>query len=136
MQSPTLEFLSQHDGLIITIHQHRYGDVVIALITPSDAADKVISSIEDCNGEYEWELWGLRDSWWPIVTGGTIPDALDRLDRFLYDHKPDWYSMQIGIQQTIEQAISDRHEKCKVKSFDELRDAIYRWSQGDEVDFF
>jgi hypothetical protein len=128
------EFLDLSVGLVVSLHTHRYGGGIIAMICPSDKVEDFVDSIEDNNGEMEWELWGLRESWYPIVEGTGVNDALNRLRAKLVAEKVDWATIITGISILPEfPRVHVKRVKCKVVTMSELHHVIAIWSQGEPV---
>jgi len=136
-EKAVLEFMDNGEDWVLTLHQYRYGGSVIAMICHQEAVEKTIDSIEGQNGEYEHELWGLHGTWYPSDVGGTISKAVHNLGKFLVSHREEWDLIRFGMRRVIEDSVSTKYrEKCLIKSFESLRDAMYQWNEGEEVRFF
>ena len=127
------EFLDQDVNLVVSLHTHRYGGGIVAMVCRHDRVEDFVDNVEDNNGETEWELWGMRDSWYPIVEGEGISDALNRLRAKLVAEKEDWTAIITGI--SIVPRFPSRAEgrvKCKVVTVEQLRIAHTAWNLGAE----
>lgn len=126
-----LEFLEMGDDLVVSLHTHRYGGGIVAMVCRPDRLDDFVDSIEGNNGESEWELWGLRDSWYPVVEGSSINDALNRLRAKLKSDRAHWSVIHtaISIMPSFPSPAKER-VKCKVVTFDDLHNAISKWNEG------
>lgn len=127
-------FMDLGNDLVVSLHTHRYGGGIVAMVCCSSNVNDFVDSVEDNNGESEWEHWGLRDSWYPIAEGEGISDALNRLRSKLEQCREDWSSIitAIEIMPRFPCAAVAR-VKCKVVAIDQLRDAIQKWNDGVEI---
>jgi hypothetical protein len=129
------EFLDLDVGLVVSLHTYRYGGGIIAMVCPAGKVEDYVDSTEDNNGEMEWELWGLRDSWYPIVEGDGISDALNRLRAKLLAEKADWNAIITGISILREfPYVHGKRVKCKTVSMSELHHLNAIWAQGESFD--
>lgn len=135
-EKAVLEFMDTGEDWVMTIHEHRYGGAVVALICHQEAVEKIIDSIEGQNGEREHELWGLQDAWYPAQFGGSPTKAIHNLGKFLLEHKEEWDIMRFGIRRLIEDHVGSYRQKCLVKTFEALRTAMCEWNKGEEIRFF
>jgi len=134
------DFLKLGNNLVVSLHTHRYGGGTIAMVVDADNVSKFVDSFEDLNGECEWELWGLRDTWYPAVEGNSPEDALNKLRDKLSELRGNWYEVFFGIENL---SIACKHpvvlrEKCLVTTMEQLQSGRHMWNNGDDdvVAFF
>lgn len=135
MSHNTIEdFLSESDDLIVSLHSHRYNDAVIAIVCPSGSVSKFVDSVEGHNGEREWQLWGLMDSWYPIAAGCSSLDALKNLAIKLEKQRGEWSDVRFGIERVSVAApyAAQGKFKCKVDTHAKLVESIYAWNHSAE----
>lgn len=77
----TLEELLNHYDLKLVVVESRYGGGYFAGIEIED--HPVIETVNDLNGETEWEFYGVRyrndDNWYPVTWGINVVDAVKAL---------------------------------------------------------
>lgn len=135
LTSAIQEFMAMGCELVMTVHQHRYGGEMIALITSTRAVENVVDSIEDKNGEQEWELWGLMNAWYPVAFGANIGEAVKNLEERLDKYRADWKAIHFGMER-ISNAPRGSY-LCAVRTTDDLYRAMDAWNTGkDEITFF
>lgn len=129
------EFLETTDNLVVSLHDARYGGGIIASVCCIDQVTKVIESFEDCNGEWEMQLWGLMDSWYPYAHGESINEALNLLRMKLTGYRDHWSAIRFGLI-LMASASPPAHcmKTCKVVTLTELEHAFAVWNTATRND--
>lgn len=77
-----VEELLQLYGKQLSVVEHRYGCGYVVCVEGIDD-DSILDSVNDMNGESQWELYGLwtDDSWFPVASGSTVVEAIENLGK-------------------------------------------------------
>lgn len=133
------DFLELSPNFVVSLHTHRYGGSIIAMIVYADSVSKFVDSFEDNNGETEWELWGLADSWYPAAYADSVNGALNCLRDKLQACRDSWSIIHFGMEQLTASAphpVASK-SKCNVMTLGQLQLANDAWNHGpDEINFF
>lgn len=125
-------FLQTTAFFTVVVSQYRYGGYV-AFIMKEDIASQLMGTMDDFNGESDWELWGLGQSeWFPVGFGVGVDGALRELDIQLKSTEHDWVAMVPMLEQLALGQMPDYNVKCPFMTLQELRDAYHNWNHGHE----
>lgn len=130
-QTPFLDQFMQDQSvnMQVALYTSRYG-CTYALIGLHDSIGDVVESLDDHNGEGNYEVWGLSssDSWYPCVAGNNMVDAVRRLDHFMQEHVAYWKELAWAIEKLGYGDIPGHGRLCPIQSIQELRDEYTRWN--------
>lgn len=119
----------------LSIVEHRYGDGFVVALEKVES-DSIVESVNDMNGECQWEMFGLRDntSWYPVESGKTVVEAIEALNKKIAKWTPEDLRV-VGIGLSL---IDMAHMRpayfrvCKAKTLEQLHNFVERWDR-DEV---
>lgn len=128
-----LEDLLTYYDMTLTVIEHRYGNgyVAGAQLNGMD----VLSSVNDMNGECQWEVFGLwcDNSWFPIADGQTVALAMENLGKKIAD----WSATDGEYITTALNVIRSTERKPQYfqvvvpKTMEELHVWVKRWDGGE-----
>lgn len=140
MEKAIREFLELGD-LVLVCKNYRYSahdGLVVCFISDSSQSESIADSFDTCNGDGEYEVWGLDDYWFPVAFGTTIAEAMHRLNLKLERLRDSWTHITFGMVEIGKLKIAPQNGVvCLVKTMGELKEAYSAWYEGTpKVAFF
>lgn len=132
----SLERLLNHHDLKVVVVEQRYGGGFIAGVEIED--HPIIETVNDLNGESEWEFYGLHnsESWYPVSWGADIAVAVENLGKkiALWTKEDDTaVYTALNILRKIKQA-PDYQVTMNPKTLPELREWVNGWDNSVNED--
>lgn len=129
------QLLNRHDYKVVVV-ENRYGGGFIAGVEIE--GHTVIETVNDLNGECEWEYYGLHnsESWYPVSWGADIGAAVENLGKKieLWTKEDDTaVYTALNILRKLDQA-PDYQVTVNPKTLVELREWVFSWDESISED--